>query len=231
MAAPMHFDPVYWAIQIFWWLVRNWPLAMSALGACVAAVVAFKKKYGRFHVVLVGVGTLTVLVWLILGVNWLINPVVVAPSPNFDYALGFTGPTLSYNPDEKTLQVGANFANVGPAAIRYEVTDFRVIVGHTTLPEPQNFLNHGGILPKALTRTFFFPSFSKELTQEYIGTSVSGSMSFTVVYGPSDGNVQRKLTMSIQAFYNLDPSSLGVTNIIEKEDDVPYAGPPAYTGQ
>ena len=58
--------------------------------------------------------------------------------------------------DDATLGIGVNLFNVGPSAIKYKVEDLRVVIDDRTIANP-TYDNQGGIVPRALSRTYRFP--------------------------------------------------------------------------
>jgi hypothetical protein len=138
----------------------------------------------------------------------------------YNYALGYESLFAAHDPNSTALalQVGVIFRNVGPAAISYEVKDLRVVVGSTTIGQP-NYLNSGGEIPRGLARCYRFPPFPQAHIAPYVGTVQTGTVEFTVLYGPAKSRSRRQLHMKLSVTYRFDISNFGIADTLLVEED------------
>jgi hypothetical protein len=171
-------------------------LVFSAIIALVVAVWLYRNGYGSVKRGLIAFGVFVASMAL-----FVMLAVLSELEKNYDYALGYQSLVVALTPDGE-FQVGVILVNVGPAAIKYEVRDFRVVIGDTTITEPV-FINKWGIIPKMLGRTYRYDYFRPDRVRDYLGKSTKGSVEFTIDYGPYNGRAQRTLKAKLNTTFNL----------------------------
>jgi hypothetical protein len=170
------FDNIIGGIVRFFvgYVLTNWVPIMSAVAAFAAAALALIKKYDYLQIAITASGVFLIVMWTCISFIWirrLDEPLRVIQVVNYDYALAYQGLTLGLDVgnDESCLQIGINFLNVGPMAIKYKITDFRVVIGDRTIPHPM-YDNQGGVIPRAVGRIYRYPAFRKAAIKDYLGT-------------------------------------------------------------
>jgi hypothetical protein len=205
--------------------LANWALIVSAVSAVGAFLWAFFSKWGYLPAALAALAAAVLMMWLVIGFVWLKQfgaPLVVKPVEDFSYALGYMGLSMGFDPgNPSALQIGVRFVNYGPRAVKYEVENIRVIVDDRTIAAPI-FTNKGGVVPRGVSRTYYYPSFTADQIKDYLGKRPTGTIEFTILYGPYDGKYVRQLNMTIGTTYNLGDNP-GIVDVIMKEDETDNA--------
>jgi hypothetical protein len=138
----------------------------------------------------------------------------------YAYGVAYRGPVLGYNPDfsDAVIQLGVVILNVTDKPLRYTVKRFNVVVGNTTLPISIGHI--GGFINRGTERHCFFPSFSLNDVQQYLGRAgVHGRISYEILYGHPDGPDVRLLEMDLEIWLNLMPGHIGARDVILRESD------------
>jgi hypothetical protein len=216
-------------VENFGWDTAHWvydlamggSATMSALfysviaAICAAVTVLRKSPTGRLEAAATAaIAWFLVVFWTTIGIG------VLNKSDNFDYALVWQGITVR---GQKDMQIGLQFVNYGPSAIKYEVNDFAVVIGNTTIPSPR-YDNLGGVIPKGGSRNYSYPPFVESVLAPYLDKMTPGSLSFTVNYGPYGGLLKRTLKMKLNVSFLITDKGLGVADTIASEVETPYRG-------
>jgi hypothetical protein len=169
------------------YVLTNWVPIMSAVAAIAAAAWAWIRQYDYLQIALSATAAFLIMMWIFIGFIWvkrLDDPLRVIQVVNYDFTLAYQGLTLALDPgnDEACLQIGIDFFNVAPTAIRYKIKDLRVVIGDRTIPHPI-YDNEGGIIPRAVSRIYHYPAFRKDAIKDYLGTRQNGTIEFSVIYG------------------------------------------------
>ena len=124
-------------VQLAW----NWGIIVSALAT--AAVVAWAwwdwaTTYGYLPVAIAGLVTFAAIIWIINGVAALRRRgTPTRPKMLFDYsyALALVGAHSGFDKNDEAnyYQPGIVWKNAGPAAIKFHVDEFRVVIGDSEL--------------------------------------------------------------------------------------------------
>jgi hypothetical protein len=198
------------------WVLWNWVPVVSVVAAFGAAAWAWSTQYDHLQIALAALATFLLVMWISIGFVWIKKS---NTKVKFDWALAYQGLTLGLDTgnDAATLQIGVNFINVGPGAIKYKVDDLRVVIDDRTIANP-TFDSEGGIIPKGIGRIYRFPSFKKATVQNYLGQRVVGKVEFSIDYGPYDSKPTRRLKMKLNVNFRLDAQP-GIVDMIASEEE------------
>jgi hypothetical protein len=198
------------------WVLWNWVLVVSVAAAIGAAAWAWASRYDYLQITLAGLASLLLVMWTSIGLVWIRK---LSNDAKYAWALGYQGLTLGLDTgnDNATLQIGVNFINTGPGAIKYKVDQLRVIIDDRTIANP-TYETEGGIIPRAVSRTYRFPPFKKATVVNYLGKRATGTVEFSIDYGPHDSVPTRRLKMRLNVSLRLD-DKIGVVDTIASEEE------------
>jgi hypothetical protein len=191
----------------------------AGVGASVLGYWDWGTRYGVTPIIVSGLLTAVATVWLVIGIRaiWR-RGTPTTPKMSFDYAYGLAlvGMHLAKDDadDESHIQPGVIWKCAGPAALKYHVDHFRIVIGDRTVDRP--FIREGTIA-RDCHATFFHPSFSKQQVAE-LGRKANGIVEYRVRYGHPEHGFLRIVSARLSATFRLDDKH-GVVYLIESMID------------
>lgn len=203
-------------------IFTDWPAVTSMLtGVAVgaAAMLEWGTQLGYSIPMAVGIAVAASMVWLIIGLRALFRRgAPEKPKMQFDYsyALAVMAPYVAKDEEneEGFFQPGVVWRNAGPAALKFYVDYFNVVIGDRT---GRRSYNREGIIPRDCHKTFFYPAFSKEQLAG-LGTRATGIVEYSVRYGHPEHGFIRVAKARLTATFRWDDKPAFIY-LIEEELD------------
>jgi hypothetical protein len=203
-------------------LYSDWGLVVGLLvGASTAGLGLWEwgTQYGYTPIVVAGLLTAVATIWVIIGARalWL-RGTPSTPKMSFDYAYGLALVGMHFGKDDADeashIQLGVVWKCAGPAALKYHIDHFRVVIGDRTT---DGFFEREGTISRDCHLTFFYPSFSKAQLSG-LGAKVRGVVEYRVRYGHPEHGLLRVVTARLNTTIRLDDKA-GVVYLIESITD------------
>ena len=213
-------------------LTANWPIAVSVAIGLVTAFTGRLRAVALNPVTYVSVGATLAVLWTIIGIFVLIDrrkPRVVRTAVDYRYGLIFEGfrpqylPATADVPNAGSLQFSVNIRNFSFGPMRCQMEDIDIRIGSRASPKFNKAEFAGGFLARGAGRTIQPGAFAPEELKEFYGTNLEGTLDFSIVYGPPDGEPERRLRMTLKLYLEFaeDGSRMGYNDNIIAEYDEP----------
>ncbi len=201
-------------------LTTNWALTMSTVAAAIVGfwdqATAFAGDPKTRSVILVFLAVL----WTSIGVRVIIaqnRPRIVKTAHEYPYSVIIEGIAPIYNQGsaDRAFSIAVNFRNVGAGPIRIRLEELRIVVGDRTLPDSPSPADM--VLARLAARAYQSGGFKRDVLKG----EMTGSLTFSVIYGPPDGNFIRrfKLRAKIHVVEAGADGKLGFGHDILEESD------------
>ncbi len=224
-------NAVGWVATVF---PGVWVAVLTAAGVTIVAFWAVSIRWLESPEVHTAVFVFLASLWTVIGLLAIADrrkPIETSPKKDFRYGLTFEGLFANFDPTQEAacLQIGANLRNYSPSALRYEIENFIAKIDTRTIesgPLPAVFM------PRGAGRSTHNLPFRLGHVKEFFGTRIEGTVTFSIAYGDVDGQLSRRLKMSLQTYFAFPteegvrlfpqvPIILGFNHSISKESDEP----------
>jgi hypothetical protein len=202
-------------------LTTNWVLVVSAALAIFTALEAWTIALVQNLAVRSAAEVFIAALWTIIGLRVLAQskrPQEVKIAHEYAYSIIIENMTPIFNDTEDfAFALAINFRNVGAGPLRVKLDELRVILGDRTLPDSPSPPEL--ILPRLAPKAFKSGGFKREA----ISGTMTGSVFFSILYGPPDGAFARRFSFraKLHVIEPKDGKGLGYADEVLEEKDSP----------
>ena len=214
-------------------LTTNWAVVMSAILALIAVAQSVTLEFFSRPPVQIAIGIFLSLLWTIIGVLTLrdrLRPRVITPHHDYRWALIYEGFFAAWDPNVMNrMNFVLQIRNFGSGPIKYSVEKYDVQIGSRSPPKKKRsemigYLQRGA--GKMLGTNFLSGNEIADFTISAPSNSPhTGSAEIVVVYGPPEGEPQRRFTVGLELLLGIKYANNGPphlawgANIIEERDE------------
>lgn len=194
------------------------PTLIAIFTSISLSVVAIYEQYGLLIISLVFLTSLTITLWLFIGILNLKTRIFPSKSEQvYDYAYGLDLVNLhiGYDKNQNSVQIGLILRNATNYPLKYEVESLSIIIGDRTIREPK-YINKGNIICSHSQRIYFYPPFKDDVVNK--NELTESKVAFKIRYGHPDLGFVRILNNELVANIVVGDST-SISYLIESEKD------------